>query len=152
SFSSCWPKALQLSAALIPATSIRYRLHGHLRARAIAHDRRSGLLQIDFAKLPSKARNSAPSTGNYRGCYTANSTMWKGLLIRISPGAVLAMSPPSLGSSGPPRLVPSMRAHDPDQSSPACARYDAACFTARCAEPYQLICLLAQSWSANPVR
>ena len=41
------------------------RLHGHLRARTIAHDRRSGLLQnIDFAKLPLRARNSAPSTSS----------------------------------------------------------------------------------------
>ena len=78
SFSSCWPKALQLSAAVIPATSIRHfgpfvssfglRFHGHLQARAIAHDPRSGLLQNIISRMRCrpmassiavKVRNSA---------------------------------------------------------------------------------------------
>ena len=58
SFSSCWPKALQFSAAVIPATSIRhFGFMGTSRARAIAHDRRSGLLQnINFT-------NAMPADG-----------------------------------------------------------------------------------------
>src|SRR5438309_4158039 len=44
SFSSCWPNALQLSATVMPATSIRYFRFMGTSGRAASDDRRAGLL------------------------------------------------------------------------------------------------------------
>jgi hypothetical protein len=83
SFSFCWPKALPFSAAVIPATSIRHfgfmGASGRVRSLTTAtvgcskHQFRECDACQWHRALPLKVRNSAPSAGSSRECYTGHS-------------------------------------------------------------------------------
>src|SRR5439155_4596658 len=81
SFSSCWPKALPLSAAVIPATSIKHvgfmGTSGRVRSLMTAA---VGCSKHRFREAAIKGQEFGAFHWQFSAYYTGDSHVWRGLL------------------------------------------------------------------------